>query len=174
MAAGGSGALVAGGSRRLLWSERREAAALRGFGAVVVGVRAPVRGGPVRTIGPEIFDRYGVRVRIPEAGGPVDADCPMHRMMIPDTTTGLPNVWAPPGRFMRWAHISLRTSWVRGGSSWRGVDAITVLHRVSRWQRPGRAVNGVDAVRVCRRCAPPRVWTRVQGLKRYTTRCTPT
>jgi DNA invertase Pin-like site-specific DNA recombinase len=91
----GYGVIVAeffdvGCSRRLAWADRPRAAALLSaiadgecrFDAIVVGeYERAFSGSQFMTLAP-LFERRGVRVWLPEAGGPVDVRSPKHRMLI--------------------------------------------------------------------------------------------
>ena len=91
----GHGAVVAeffdaGCSRRLPWSSRPEAAALlkelssadRRFDAVVVGEYERAFSGDQFAQVSALLRCFGVQVWLPEAGGPVDAEDPMHRALV--------------------------------------------------------------------------------------------
>ncbi|UJW30006.1 recombinase family protein [Saccharothrix sp. AJ9571] len=80
----------AGCSRRLPWRDRPEAAALlaalpdpdRGFDAIVVGeYERAFAANQFEQLTPTLT-RYGVQVWLPEAGGPVEAGSPLHRMLM--------------------------------------------------------------------------------------------
>ncbi|WP_235190809.1 recombinase family protein [Amycolatopsis rifamycinica] len=81
----------AGCSRRLPWRDRPEAAAAllaalpdpdRGFDAIVVGeYKRAFAANQFEQLTPTLT-RYGVQVWLPEAGGPVEAGCPLHRMLM--------------------------------------------------------------------------------------------
>jgi len=76
--------------RRQDWAVRPEASALletvadvgRGFDAVVVGeYERAFSGGQLMALLP-VFERHGVRLWLPELGGPVDTNDPMHQALI--------------------------------------------------------------------------------------------
>lgn len=79
-----------GCSRRLAWVDRPQAAALlsaiadgeRRFDVIVVGEYERAFSGPQFMALAPLFERRGVRVWLPEAGGPVDVGSPEHRMLI--------------------------------------------------------------------------------------------
>ncbi|MEV6871492.1 recombinase family protein [Amycolatopsis sp. NPDC051128] len=80
----------AGCSRRLPWRDRPEAAALlaalpdpdRGFDAIVVGeYERAFAADQFEQLAPTLT-RYEVQVWLPEAGGPVEAGSPLHRMLM--------------------------------------------------------------------------------------------
>ncbi|OXM60507.1 recombinase family protein [Amycolatopsis vastitatis] len=80
----------AGCSRRLPWRDRPEAAALltalhdpgRGFDAIVVGeYERAFAADQFEQLAPTLT-RHGVQVWLPEAGGPVEAGSPLHRMLM--------------------------------------------------------------------------------------------
>ncbi|GAA5171643.1 hypothetical protein GCM10023321_70460 [Pseudonocardia eucalypti] len=90
-----SGVIVAeyfdvGCSRRLPWTRRPRAAALlaelsaagRGFDAIVVGEYERAFFGEQLTALAPMFDRHGVQVWLPEAGGRVDVGSPEHRALM--------------------------------------------------------------------------------------------
>lgn len=80
----------AGCSRRLLWSSRPKAAALlrelsspdRCFDAVVVGEYERAFSGDQFARVSVLLGSFGVAVWLPEAGGPVDLDEPMHPALV--------------------------------------------------------------------------------------------
>lgn len=80
----------AGCSRRLPWSSRPGAAALlrelssaeRRFDAVVVGEYEWAFAGNQFAQVSALLRCFGIRVWLPEAGGPVDLDDPMHRALV--------------------------------------------------------------------------------------------
>jgi site-specific DNA recombinase len=91
----GRGVIVAeffdvGCSRRLSWAERPQAAALlsaladpqRGFDAIVVGEYERAFCGEQFTAMAPLFQRLGVQVWLPEAGGPVEADSVEHKVLM--------------------------------------------------------------------------------------------
>jgi hypothetical protein len=87
---GGQFSRVADSSRRLPWHDRPEAAALlaalldpaRGFGAIVVGeYERAFAADQFEQLAP-ILNQHGVQAWIPEAGGPVEAGSPLHRMRL--------------------------------------------------------------------------------------------
>jgi DNA invertase Pin-like site-specific DNA recombinase len=91
----GRGAIVAdffdaGCSRRVPWRQRPQAAALlselaeqdRGFDAIVVGEYERAFLGHQFVQMAAVFQRHGVQVWLPEAGGAVDMDDPMHQALV--------------------------------------------------------------------------------------------
>ncbi|MGM1061368.1 recombinase family protein [Saccharothrix sp. Mg75] len=91
----GHGTIVAhyfdvGKSRSVPWRDRPEAAALlralrdpdRGFDAIVVGEYERAFAGEELARLLPLFRRYGVRVWLPEAAGPVDPDTPEHKALM--------------------------------------------------------------------------------------------
>ncbi|MFI6095118.1 recombinase family protein [Lentzea sp. NPDC051213] len=79
-----------GRSRRWSWSDRPQAAALlaeaanpdRRFDAIVVGeYERAFHGDQFREIVTQLND-LGVEVWLPEAGGPVELDCPVHQALM--------------------------------------------------------------------------------------------
>lgn len=79
-----------GCSRRLPWYDRPKAAALlaalldpdRGFDAIVVGeYERAFAADQFEQLAP-IINKHGVQVWIPEAGGPVEAGSPLHRILM--------------------------------------------------------------------------------------------
>ncbi len=91
----GHGAVVAeffdvGCSRRLPWSSRPDAAALlaevpsdeRRFDAVVIGEYERAFSGDQFVRMSAMLRCFGVQIWLPEAGGPVDLDDPMHRALV--------------------------------------------------------------------------------------------
>jgi site-specific DNA recombinase len=117
----------AGCSGRLPWRDRPEAAALlqalpdpdRGFDAIVVGeYERAFAADQFEQLAPTLT-RYEVQVWLPEAGGPVEAGSPLHRMLMTvlgaQSRGGIEHVFAASMRRMR-VHVTDHSS-VRCGSA---------------------------------------------------------